>query len=417
MAVWCGGYDQVQIKDKILMNRRRFAVLSHVLPPSPSGQSVMLYRILSHFNASDYYLISRETYKRNKDDNLFLPVEYFQASTPRLLNYLNHIRFPQRLFEFINAVISIVCRTWKVARIALRNPIQAIVACSGDIADIPAGYFVSRLLNIDLYVYMFDDYVYQWTGAYRSVAKNIAPRIFKKNVRLIGPNEYICNEYSRLYNMPYAIVRNPCSSEELNISVYEYWPSEPGRIKVMYTGAIYHANYDCFRNLIKAMELITTYWVELHIYTAQNVEELSRQGIQGSRVHVHSHVSYHQILEEQHKADILFLPLAFESPISEVIRTSAPGKMGEYLASGRPVLAHVPADSFVAYYIKRHQCGILADKNDPADLATHILKLVLDDYRHGITENARRQARLDFDPRISYARLNDYLPSSTPTKK
>jgi glycosyltransferase involved in cell wall biosynthesis len=300
----------------------------------------------------------------------------------------------------------------------LRNPIEAIIACSGDIADIPAGYLVSRLLGIEFYTYMFDDYVYQWIGFYRSFAKYIAPWIFRKNVRLIGPNEYICDEYARLYGMPYAIVRNPCSSEELCRSVYKSWPCEPNKIKVIYTGAIYHANYDCFRNLIRAMDMITTHSLELHIYTAQTIEQLGAQGIQGSRVHVHSHVSSDQILTEQHKADILFLPLAFESPISEVIRTSAPGKMGEYLASGRPVLAHVPADSFVSHYINMHQCGIVADKNDPDDLARHILKLVLDDHnRKVMTENACRQAKIDFDPRISYARLNDYLSSPVSIKE
>jgi glycosyltransferase involved in cell wall biosynthesis len=165
------------------------------------------------------------------------------------------------------------------------------------------------------------------------------------------------------------------------------------------------------------MDMITTHPLELHIYSAQTIEQLGAQGIRGSRVHIHSHVPYDQILAEQHKADILFLPLAFESPISEVIRTSAPGKMGEYLASGRPVLAHVPAESFVSHYIKMHQCGVVADKDDSSDLAGHILKLVLDDhYRQALTRNARRQARLDFDPRISYSRLNDYLPSPTPDR-
>ncbi len=400
------------------MTPRRFAVLSHVLPPSPSGQSVMLYRILSHFNPNEYYLVSREAYQGNTEDKTFLPVQYFEVSTPHFLNYLNHLRFPQALFELAYAVLSIICRAWKLMRVVSRNPVQAIIACSGDIADIPAGYLVSRLLSLDFYAYMFDDYVYQWIGAHRSLAKCIAPWIFRDNVRLIGPNEYICDEYFCRYGMEYAIVRNPCSSEELNRSVCESWPSESGKIKVMYTGAIYHANYDCFRNLIRAMDMIASHSVELHIYTAQTIEELSTQGIQGSRVQVHSHVSYERILAEQHQADILFLPLAFESPIPEVIHTSAPGKMGEYLASGRPVLAHVPADSFVAYYMKRYECAVVADKNDPLDLAEHILKLTLDDQgRRVITENARRQAQLDFDPRTSYTRLHDYLSSPIPNRK
>jgi glycosyltransferase involved in cell wall biosynthesis len=198
----------------------------------------------------------------------------------------------------------------------------------------------------------------------------------------------------------------------------DQWPFEPGRIKILYTGAIYHANYDCFQNLVVAMDQLREHAPELHIYTAQTVEQLAEQGIKGQRVFIHTHVPYHQVWKAQRNADILFLPLAFESPIPEVLRTSAPGKMGEYLASGRPVLAHVPADSFVAYYMKTNQCGAVADENEPSDLASHILKLTLDEsYRCMVVKNARTQAKLDFDPRISYRLLNDHLFSSQLTGK
>ena len=203
----------------------------------------------------------------------------------------------------------------------------------------------------------------------------IAPFIFKRSAGIVGPNEFICDEYRQRYSVRATLVRNPCARDELTIKPYDQWPAENGKIKIVYTGAIYHANYDCFRNLIRAMESLLEYNLELHIFTAQTPEQLADQQVKGEHVFIHSHVPYSEILEEQRKADILFLPLAFESPIPEVIRTSAPGKLGEYFASGRPVLAHVPADSFVAYYLSLYKCGWVADQNDPARLATVIIKL------------------------------------------
>ena len=38
----------------------KFALISHILPPSPSGQAVMLYRILSRISENNYYLINTE---------------------------------------------------------------------------------------------------------------------------------------------------------------------------------------------------------------------------------------------------------------------------------------------------------------------------------------------------------------------
>ena len=399
------------------MKTRRFAVLSHTLPPSPSGQAVMLYRVLSGFDPEEYYVISRDAYERNPQE-AFLPVEYFDVRPPRWLQLLTSIKFPLPVRDLIDAVATILWRTYKLVQIGKKNPVRAIIAGTGDIADIPAGFLASKMLRVDFHAYIFDDYVYQWTGLYRVLAKMMSPLIFRLSAGVIGPNEYICDEYSRRYNINCALVRNPCSMEELDAPVNDQWPDGEGRIKIIYTGAIYHANYDCFHNLVSAMNLLQEQAIELHIYTAQTVEQLTAQGIKGERIFIHTHIPYQQILKEQRQADILFLPLAFNSPIPEVLRTSAPGKMGEYLASGRPILAHVPADSFVAYYMKMKQCSTVAAKNDPSDLAAHILKLIVDgDYRCAIVKNGRRQARLDFDPRISYTQLNNHLSSSKTNRK
>jgi glycosyltransferase involved in cell wall biosynthesis len=397
------------------MKPRRFAILSHTLPPSPSGQAVMLYRVFSGFSPEEYYAVSRELYENKDLQEHFLPVEYFDVFAPRWLQFLTGIKLPSPLRDIINIAFTTLWRTYELVQIGKANPVQAVIACTGDIADIPAGFFACRILRIKFYAYIFDDYVYQWTGLYRFYAKLISLWIFKTRIGVIGPNEYICDEYSRRYGSHCALVRNPCSADELNTPVNDCWPAEAGKIRIIYTGAIYHANYDCFHNLIKAMNELKESLVELHIYTAQVEEELKAQGIEGERVFIHSHVPYDQVLREQRTADILFLPLAFKSPIPEVLRTSAPGKMGEYLASGRPVLAHVPADSFVAYYMNEKQCAVVADRSDPSDLAQHILKLMLDEkYRDAITRNARKQASLDFDPQNSYTRLNDYLFQSMP---
>ncbi|MCX6056762.1 MAG: glycosyltransferase, partial [Chloroflexi bacterium] len=164
--------------------------------------------------------------------------------------------------------------------------------------------------------------------------------------------------------------------------------------------------------------LLQDYPLELHIFSAQTYEQLESQGIKGEKLFVHSHESYDEILKLQHNAGILFLPLAIESTITEVIRTSAPGKLGEYLASGTPVLAHVPADSFVAYYFKKYRCGFLADQNDPKRLAVEIKKLIDDPVvQTEIIQNAYRQAMLDFSPDHARDQLKKLLQNRDTTDK
>jgi glycosyltransferase involved in cell wall biosynthesis len=386
----------------------RFALLSHVLPPSPSGQAVMLYRILSHIDPKKFYLISSATEQelnQNKNQHLLLQAPSFSLPQEPLLKGPSRFGLGS-LRNILNTLIRIIVRTGNILKIVRREPANAIIACSGDLADIPAAFLASRMAHIQFFAYIFDDYVFQWTGYYRLFAKLVAPFIFKHSAGIIGPNEFICEEYRQRFGVSPTLVRNPCDQNELEKEPNPQWPSESGKIKIIYTGAVYHANYDCFRNLICVLGILKKHPLELHIYTAQTREQLETQGIQSKQVFIHSHVPFSDILEQQRKADILFLPLAFKSPIPEVIRTSAPGKMGEYLASGRPVLAHVPTDSFVAYYFKKHRCGLIADQNDSHRLAAEIEKLITNpEIRREMIQSAQRQVRLDYSPELARCRL------------
>jgi glycosyltransferase involved in cell wall biosynthesis len=115
---------------------------------------------------------------------------------------------------------------------------------------------------------------------------------------------------------------------------------------------------------------------------------------------LHDHVPHGDIAPVQRQADILFLPLAFNSPIAEVIRTSAPGKTGEYLSVGKPILVHAPEDTFISWYFRQHQCGLVVDRDDTNLLALAITRLSSDqDLCAQISDRARRRAAEDFDVR------------------
>ena len=390
------------------MKTPRFAVLSHVLPPSPSGQAVMLYRILSEIDPNLYYLIDSrgESLLQIQPEALRLPAKTYSLA-PETLFSGPFIRFLAPLLSLLKLFSRIFKRAEQILTVLESEPATtALIACTGDLLDLPAGFLACRRARLPFYAYLFDDYVFQWTGNYRRFAKLVAPLIFKNAAGVIGPNEFICAEYQQRYGVRPTLVRNPCAKSELARTPNIRWPNESGRIKIIYTGAIYHANFDCFRNLLRALDELSDYPLELHLFTAQTVAELAQHQIQSEKLFIHAHVPYSEILEQQHRADLLFLPLAFEAPIPEVIRTSAPGKMGEYLASGRPVLAHVPPDSFVAHYLQKYQCGWLASQNNSHRLAEVIKALILEaGSTQVITQRAYRQARLDFTPQAASAEI------------
>ena len=310
----------------------------------------------------------------------------------------------------VNIFILIINRTKNLFRIIGKEDTSAIVSCTGDIANIPAGFLVGKILRIPFYVYVFDDFVFQWIGSLRLIAKFFAMLIFNRSKKVFGPNEFICEEYRKRYGVNAILVRNPCDKIALLLEPNQQWPMEKDKITILYTGAVYHANYDCFLNLIQAINYLSEYNLEFHIFSAQQENQLANLGINGKKVFIHPHLSYLESIEQQRRADILFLPLTFTSRIHEVIRTSAPGKMGDYLASARPILAHVPNDLYVSYYMKKYECGSVVDKNDPQKLAVEIRKLINQDlYREKITKNAKYQAYKDFSPKENSSVLFTHL--------
>ena len=208
----------------------KLAVLSHSLPPSPYGQATMLYRLLRNFDPNDYCLLSRENYdsfsyiqntssKSVPTASPRLPAKYYHLPQAIQLKRPNRLRL-RVLREGINVLLSVFQRARNIVRIIKEEKCGAILACSGDLYDLPAGYFASRWTRIPFFAYFFDDYVYQWTKRlYRYFARCVEPLILKGATGVIVPNEALCNEYLRRYKIKPMIIHNPY---EISVNGEEY---------------------------------------------------------------------------------------------------------------------------------------------------------------------------------------------------
>jgi len=385
------------------------AIVSHALPPSWSGQAVILSKLLRDVDASRYVLISSRAtsgapatgqfISRLPGRTIELPLE---PSFGRLARFA--LARPVRLLE---AIWRVRLRARRIAAIARSEGCTVLVACTGDLIDIPAAGLAARRLGVRFIPYLFDDYTYQWADPLkRAFASRVERMLFPGAAAVIAPNEMMEQELRRRHGLSCTIVRNAVEIEDRH-GLDLPWPDSSDDLGVVYTGAVYHAHYDAFRNLVTAIGKLGRPQLKLHLYTTQSPEELSAQGIEGPVV-FHPHVPAAEVAEIQRRADILFLPLAFHSAIPEVIRTSAPGKTGEYLASGRPVLVHAPADSFVSWYFRRHDCGTVVDVDDPGRLAEALREIIENrDLRRGRALRARQRAESDFAaPRARAALLS-----------
>jgi len=370
------------------------AFLSHVLPPSASGQAVVLYRLLKGLPPESYCLISGQNYA--DPSSLDTPSTQKLSARYHCLPAVWQLPVIPKysidvLGYWINTPWVIYRRAKQIQRILLSEGCDMLIACSGDMYDIPAGCLASQMAEVPFAAYMFDDYAYQWIGAFRPLSVRLEKKMAKRAVGIIAPNEFLQEAYTRRYGFNSILIRNPAPLYDLDDLDKAEKVLVKEAVNIVYAGAVYHANDDALRNLVKALKRMARRDIRFHIYTSQTEQELKERGISGSEVIRHSHIRESEIPKVLRQADILFLPLAFSSPIPEVIRTSAPGKIGEYLSVAKPVLVHAPGDSFCSWFFKRHGCGIVVDESDCGLLAEQIDNLVAsEETRKRLSEKARK---------------------------
>lgn len=350
----------------------------------------MLRRRLASIDPRDYVLVSRgvEAPAATESDAPLAAARHALTAPRQFPGPLR--RLSTALFPFY-----VARRAAEIARVMRRERSEAVLACSGDLHDLPAAFLASRMTGARFHAYLFDDYVLQWPANFeRRYAALSAGPVLRGAASVIVPNEYLRDEILSRYGVTSVIVRNSLDGDAAIA------PAAVGyhQRTIVYTGSVYHANYDAFRNVLSAIDAMPEPRPELHIHTDDPPQRLRAHGIVG-RVTVHPHANAARTRELQRSAGALFLPLGFHTPIPELIRTSAPGKLAEYLASGRPVLVHAPQDSFVAWYFRTYDCGVVVDEAGGSAMQDAIARVLDPAQTRAMVDRARRRAEVDFLPR------------------
>jgi len=358
----------------------------------------MLYRLLKDLDPDSYCLISTQTpdVPEGQSYSRKLPGKYFQISTESELGRGHRFGLSVAR-EGINVTYGAFMRARQIARIVREEKCEAVLSCSSgvDLLDVPSGFFASRMAGVPFYIYLFDTYSHMWLNPQtRFLGRLLEPAILKRATGIIVTNESVRELLSDRYGVESVVIHNPCDLSDYEAELPEQ--TDEGGVKVVYTGAVYEAHYGALRNLIVAIESLGRPDVNLHLYTAFPQDVLSEKGIRGPVV-FHGHQPIFAIPSIQRRADVLFLPLAFDSPYPELVRVSSPSKVGEFLAARRPVLVHAPRDSFISKYFREHDCGLVVDEADPQLLAQALVRLLTEaGLAQRLIANAWKRAVADF---------------------
>lgn len=380
---------------------RKTLVLSPVLPPSPSGQAIVLYNLLKEMPPDEIVLVCRERY----DEDTVVP---FECTEKLRSNYYYIPPVGVRTRKILNALFNVGIRApleWylvhhsrKIGKIMEKEQCTEIVVCTADLYD-PIGVMtLSKKTAARYFFYVFDDYTDQWVNPDdKKIAQRFEPDIIRLSAGVIVTNEALRDRIEERTCAKTSVIYNPVDLERYSLS-HSSIPEPKDEIRIVYTGSIYDAQLDAILDLARAITAIRSMKIVLDIYTNGNPESLRQMGLAGS-VRIHPPVANRDIPALQGNADLLFLPLAFKTSYPDsLIQTSLPGKTGEYLASGRPIAVYVPAESFIARYFRENDCGLVVDVKDWHQLGEEVEKFLKDPQRtRRMSENARRCAERDFD--------------------
>jgi glycosyltransferase involved in cell wall biosynthesis len=375
------------------------AIVSHTLPGDLNGQAVMLDRLTSDTSQGGFVFIDTDRKARPRPPRPnWLACE--PLPTPFLARKVFRVRRLQtRLYHAL-----VRQRSLAIARHVRQHQCRCIVACTGgDLIDLPAAVEAGRRTRLPTFLYYFDDYQVQWnimggrwsrkvTGHLRDLAER---HVLSHCDGVLVPNETLADDVAQRTQTAVTVIRNPVNTEAYR-RLRCHHPRQPldpqQTIKVVYTGSVYAAQADCLSRLCDAIDLLRPqgFTLELHVYGPPPCPDVCH-GLPMDQICFHPPVSNTESAQLQVQADLLFLPLSFTCPYPELIRTSAPGKFGEYLASGTPLLVHAPEDSFPTTFVRQHDCGAACSVARSDSLAAAIAGMLTDPR----SCEARRQRALE----------------------
>jgi glycosyltransferase involved in cell wall biosynthesis len=376
----------------------KVAWLSNVLPPSHTAHAAIVMRLLRGRDPDSYCLLSGRDYVQGTYDAVTerLPGRYFHVQSWRITR---GYRFGMaRVRHALNLVLDMQ-RALLIARILRREGCDALVACTGgdEIVDFPAGFLATRMLGIPFYAYLLDQFSHMVNfGMGTSVLRVLEPVMMKRAAGVVVPNEFLAAEVARRFGIAPVLIHNPCDLAVYDSARAAQRTDGGVEFRILYGGSVDLLQLPALRNLVMALRTIPGDRCRLHVHSEVAPAVLEAKGLTGPVVFPGLR-PLAEMPALQKAADVLFLPLALHSPHPEIVRTAAPGKMGEYLAARRPILVHAPADSFVAWYFRRHECGLVVDRDDPDELANAVRRLMQDEsLRRELSERAGERARADF---------------------
>jgi len=391
-----------------------------------------LYNLFSQFSPETYCILTGSNVIQGKIWGTPLPCRYFFYDTGYAVNghdlgvsispasHFPDIDWPTfggvlpRIVCPIISVLSLVYTIFRMAKAGIRLVYQEGIGCLVGISDSGAAlistYIISVLTQTPYVLYMFDLYKEnELPFPDKFVAHLVEKRLFTRASVILVTNEGTLSFYRSRYNsaIRFEVVHNSVFPSAYESERTAYNPTRP--YKIVYTGMVYRPQERSLMNLFRTMDELRKFPIRLDLYVPNAPLSLERSLEKRSNIRLMS-ARQSEMPSVQCKATILFLPLSWQTRAPDIVATATPGKLIDYLASGRPILVHAPPYSYINQYAREKSFALVVDVEDVRVLRDALLRLLQDiRYSKRLVRNALRTLRDNHDARRNALRLAEIL--------
>ena len=386
------------------VHRLRIAFVFQAMMSNRSERTVAVIRLLGRIPSDDYRLMTAHTVLLDETSSPSMPLVLLPDEPGERLWLRGDI------VGALSLLVRVCFRGWCIADRIRAYGCKVVVAGAGDLIDLPAAAMACTLTRVPLVIYLTDDYLSLWALPTKILRVILVMEqvLYDKAAAVIVSNETLGDELLRRHGVTCSVVRNSVSMQTISnpTATSGKMPLKSNVLLICSISAVNHLNDAAYRTLITAMRRISEPSPQLKIYTQDLPATLGTEWLCDPAVQVRPALEPDKITSSLENADVLFIGFSFEQELRSAVRTSAPVELGDYLASGRPILALVPPDSFIARYLTDFRCGLVVDQDDPDAVADGLNRLF---YEHGLAAglvaNALERAREEFAQGVSSRRF------------
>jgi glycosyltransferase involved in cell wall biosynthesis len=147
-----------------------------------------------------------------------------------------------------------------------------------------------------------------------------------------------------------------------------------GTFRVAYAGSVHTMHLDGLLAVAEAIHALRRAGrkIELVLHTAPEFWRIYQEHWRRWEVVNGGLVPYHDLTARLREADLLLVALAFRPDLLHMSRCSVLTKITDYMASGVPMVVCGPPGCASINFVKRWNCGLSIESNDPAHVAAFL---------------------------------------------